>query len=123
MYPPQMLFSEQASLCVSCNRPGEFCSGFKTSLNVTSREVLVDVRDRISSCFCAPTALCLFLLRHLNIHSRVHLFIRPWTHHLRHPFSYHLGGSVSSVPGILLNAKDRKMTEGMGLSLKDLTTP
>ena len=61
------------------NRLGKSYLGFKTSLSTTSHEALVDQRDRISSYFCAPAALDLFLFCHVIF---MHLFIHLFTHGL-----------------------------------------
>ena len=58
---------------------GKSYLGFKTSLSTTSHEALVDQRDRISSYFCAPAALDLFLFCHVIFR---HLFIRLFAHGL-----------------------------------------
>ena len=58
---------------------GKSYLGFKTRLSTTSHEARVDQRDRISSYFCAPAALDLFLFCLVIF---MPLFIRLFTHGL-----------------------------------------
>ena len=107
---------------LSHNWPRKSYSDFKTSLSITSHEALVDLRDRISSYFCAPTALRSFLFWHIIfMHLFIHLFTRGFI--ILGTVWVIIFGEHWLCARPSLNAKDRKMTKGTDLSLKALTNP